>query len=295
MEKLMIQRNWDYTSPAAEPNRKERIVSSVLMALLLLFALLFAGYCIRQVRLYLYPQYNLEWQCRIPQTPDRMPVYEVTPLSSKQYLERNLKLADKIGAEYDHIYCTDNRGIYLDTDAENGVHFLVQNTKTGEFRYHTRKEFWAGWKSAERTELEEKLARYGVVIPDNAKFRIDGNGWHTFTVAPYFREGTVVAGEVRCRFAADSSIVTIENDLLEYTVADSCPVINTKTVRSELVSGKYFRNLGFDRGACLQVVSAGISYMPTKNNSCIPYCIFQIRQENDPQVIKINVPLIAER
>lgn len=224
-----------------------------------------------------------------------MPVYEVTQFSSKEYLERNLKLADRIGAEYNHIYCSDNHGIYIDSDAENGVHLLIQNNESGEFQYHTRKHFWTGWKYADRTELEKKLAFYGISIPENAQFHIDGNGWHTFAVASYFREGTVVAGEVRCRYAEDGSIVTLENDLLEYTAAEYCPVINTKTVRSELVSGKYFRNMGFDRGANLKVVSAQISYMPTTDNSCIPYCSFQIQQEDEPELMTIRIPLLQER
>ena len=294
MEELIIQRNWDYTSSTAEANRKDRIVVSVIMVLLFAFAVLFTGYCIRKVHSFLYPQYNLEWQCQIPNIPNSMPVYEVTLLSSKEYLERNLKLADRIGAEYNHIYCNDKQGIYIDSDAENGVHLLIQNNETGEFQYHTRKHFWTGWKYADRTELEKKLAFYGISIPEIAQFHIDGNGWHTFTVASYFREGTVVAGEVRCRYAEDGSIVTLENDLLEYTAAEYSPVVNTKTVRSELASGKYFRNAGFDRGANLKVVSAGLSYMPTKNNSCIPYCSFQIQQEDEPELITIRIPLLQE-
>lgn len=295
MEELIIQRNWDCTSTTAEANRKDRIVVSVIMVLLFAFAVFFAGYCIRKVHTYLYPQYNLEWQCQIPQTPDSMPVYEVTPFSSKECLEQNLKLADRIGAEYTHIYCNDNHGIYIDADPENGIHLLIHNNETGEFQYSTRKHFWTGWKCADRTELEKKLALYGISIPENAQFNIDGNGWHTFTVASYFREGTVVAGEVRCRYAADGSVVTLENDLLEYTATEYCPVINTKTVRSELVSGKYFRNAGFDRGANLKVVSAGLSYMPTKNNSCIPYCSFQVKQEDEPELVTIRIPLLQER
>ena len=295
MEELIIQRNWDYTSSTAEANRKDRIVVSVIMVLLFAFAVLFTGYCIRKVHSFLYPQYNLEWQCQIPNIPNSMPVYEVTLFSSKEYLERNLKLADRIGAEYNHIYSNDKQGIYIDSDAENGVHLLIQNNETGEFQYHTRKHFWTGWKYADRTELEKKLTFYGISIPEIAQFHIDGNGWHTFTVASYFREGTVVAGEVRCRYAADGSIVTLENNLLEYTAAEYSPVVNTKTVRSELVSGKYFRNAGFDRGANLKVVSAGLSYMPTKNNSCIPYCSFQIQQEDEPELITIRIPLLQKR
>lgn len=295
MEELIIQRNWDYTSSTAEANRKDRIVVSVIMVLLFAFAVLFTGYCIRKVHSFLYPQYNLEWQCQIPNIPNSMPVYEVTLFSSKEYLERNLKLADRIGAEYNHIYSNDKQGIYIDSDAENGVHLLIQNNETGEFQYHTRKHFWTGWKYADRTELEKKLTFYGISIPEIAQFHIDGNGWHTFTVASYFREGTVVAGEVRCRYAADGSIVTLENNLLEYTAAEYSPVVNTKTVRSELASGKYFRNAGFDRGANLKVVSAGLSYMPTKNNSCIPYCSFQIQQEDEPELITIRIPLLQKR
>ena len=295
MEELIIQRNWDYASSTAEANRKDRIVVSVIMVLLFAFAVLFTGYCIRKVHSFLYPQYNLEWQCQIPNIPNSMPVYEVTLFSSKEHLEQNLKLADKIGAEYNHIYCNDKLGIYIGSDAENGVHLLIQNNETGEFQYHTRTHFWTGWKYADRTELEKKLAFYGISIPEIAQFNIDGNGWHTFTVASYFREGTVVAGEVRCRYAADGSIVTLENNLLEYTAAEYSPVVNTKTVRSELVSGKYFRNAGFDRGANLKVVSAGLSYMPTKNNSCIPYCSFQIQQEDEPELITIRIPLLQKR
>ena len=265
------------------------------MVLLFAFAVLFTGYCIRKVHSFLYPQYNLEWQCQIPNIPNSMPVYEVTLFSSKEYLERNLKLADRIGAEYNHIYCNDKQGIYIDSDAENGVHLLIQNNETGEFQYHTRKDFWTGWKCADRTELEKKLALYGISIPNNAQFRIDGNGWHTFSVASYFCEGTVVSGEVRCRYAEDGSVVTLENDLLEYTATEYSPVVNTKIVRSELASGKYFRNAGFDRGANLKVVSAGLSYMPTKNNSCIPYCSFQIQQEDEPELITIRIPLLQER
>lgn len=301
MEELVIQRHWEHNESnntigvRAEINKKDHIITSVIMISLLSFALLFAGYCFRKVHAYLYPQYNLEWRCQIPQIPASMPVYEVTPSDSKDYLEHNLEVAERIGAEYNHIICTNKRGIYIDTDRENGVHLLLQNHSNGEYRYRARKGFWTNWKSADRTELEEILSFYSIEIPANAQFRVDGNGWHTFTVEPYFSDGTMITGEVRCRYAGDGFVTALDNSLTEYTISEFRPVINANTVRSELESGKYFRNMGFDSRESLQILSARITYARSANGSCVPHCCFQIRQGSEPELEEIMIPLLSDR
>lgn len=301
MEELVIQRHWEHNESnntigvRTEINKKDHIITSVIMISLLSFALLFAGYCFRRVHSYLYPQYNLEWRCQIPQIPASMPVYEVTPLNSKDYLEQNLEVAERISAEYNHIICTSKRGIYIDTDREDGVHLLVQNHSNGEYRYRTQKAFWSGWKSADRSELEQILSIYSIEIPANAKFRVNGNGWYTFTVEPYFSDGTMITGEVRCRYAGDGFVTALENSLTEYTISEFRPVINANTVRSELESGKYFRNMGFDNRESLQIQSARITYARSANGSCVPHCCFQIRQGGEPELEEIMIPLLTDR
>ena len=296
MEELVIQRHWEHTaSNNAGIQRKDRIITSVIMVLLLSFAILFAGYCIRKVHSYLYPKYSLEWQCQIPQIPASMPIYEVTPLSSKGYLEQNLEVAERIGAEYNHIICTNKRGIYIDTDRENGVHLLLQNHSNGEYRYHTQKPIWTGWKRADRREMEEALSFYSIEIPANAQFRVNGNGWHTFIVEPYFSDGTMITGEVRCRYAGDGFVTALDNSLTEYTISEFRPVVNANTVRSELASGKYYRNMGFDNRESLQILSARIIYARSANGSCVPHCCFQIQQGSDTEFEEIMIPLLADR
>lgn len=301
MEELVIQRHWERNEPnntigvRTEINKKDHIITSVIMILLLSIALLFAGYCFRKVHTYLYPQYSLEWQCQIPQIPASMPVYEVTPSDSKGYLEQNLEVAVRIGAEYNHIICTNKRGIYIDTDRENGVHLLLQNHSNGEYRYYTHKPIWTGWKRADRREMEEALSFYSIEIPANAQFRVNGNGWYTFTVEPYFSDGTMITGEVRCRYAGDGFVTALENSLTEYTISEFRPVINANTVRSELESGKYFRNMGFDNRESLQITSARIIYARSANGSCGPYCCFQIQQGSDTELEEIMIPLLSDR
>ena len=305
MEELVIQRHWERNAPnnestntiglKTENSKKDHIITSVIMILLLSFALFFTGYCFRKVHAYLYPQYSLEWQCQIPQIPASMPIYEVMPLSSKDYLEQNLEVAERIGAEYNHIICTSKRGIYIDTDREDGVHLLLQNHSNGEYRYRTRKGYWTGWKSADRRELEETLSFYSIEIPANAQFRVEGNGWHTFTIAPYFNEGIMITGEIRCRYAGDGLVTALENSLIEYTISEFHPVINTNTVRHELESGKYFRNMGFDNNESIQIQSARITYAQSSNGSCVPYCCFQIQQGSDTELEEIMIPLLSDR
>lgn len=301
MEELVIQRHWERNESnhtigvRTEINKKDHIITSVIMILLLSFALLFAGYCFRKVHAYLYPQYSLEWQCQIPQIPASMPVYEVTPSDSKDYLEQNLEVAERIGAAYNHIICTSKWGIYIDTDRENGVHLLLQNHSNGEYRYHTQKAFGSGWKSGDRRELEEKLSFYSIEIPSNAQFRVDGNGWHTFTVEPYFSGGTMITGEVRCRYAGDGLVTALENNLLEYTVSENRSAINAHTVRGKLESGKYFRNMGFDNRESLRILSARITYARSANGSFVPHCCFQIQQGSDTELEEIMVPLLTDR
>lgn len=305
MEELVIQRHWERNAPnnestntigvETENSKKDHIIASVIMILLLSFALLFTGYCFRKVHAYLYPQYSLEWQCQIPQIPASMPVYEVMPLSAKDYLEQNLQVAERIGAEYNHIICTSKRGIYIDTDREKGVHLLLQNHSNGEYRYHTQKAFWSSWKSADRREIEQILSFYSIEIPTNAQFRVDGNGWHTFNVEPYFSEGTMITGQIRCRYASDGSVTVLDNKLLEYSISEFRPVINANTARNELESGKYFRNTGFDNSGSLQILSAKIIYARSANGSCVPHCCFQIRQGSDPELEEIMIPLLTDR
>lgn len=304
MEELIIQKHWDHAAlnvesnhiigVRTENNKKDRIITTVIIILLLSFALLFTGYCFRKVRSYLYPQYNLEWQCQVPQIPSSMPVYEVMPISSQESLEQNLQLAEMIGAEYTRIFCTEKHGIFIDADSENGVHLLIQNNENRGYRYLTRKHFWTGWKSADRTELEKQLQLYSISIPDNAQFRVDGNGWHTFAIDPYLRDGAMIAGEIRCRYASDGSVVALENELLEYVIAEYCPVINAQTVQNELLSGKYFRNMGIDGGANLRILSSGITYKQTNDHSCVPYCCFQIQQGSSTELKEIMIPLLTE-
>lgn len=222
-------------------------------------------------------------------------VYRCRRKHASSVLSYNLEVAERIGAEYNHIICTNKRGIYIDTDRENGVHLLLQNHSNGEYRYRARKGFWTSWKSADRTELEEILSFYSIEIPANAQFRVDGNGWHTFTVEPYFSDGTMITGEVRCRYAGGGVVTVLENSLTEYTISEFHPVINANTVRSKFESGKYFRNMGFDNRESLQILSARIIYAQSANGSCGPFCCFQIQQGSDTELEEIMIPLLADQ
>ncbi|MBQ8663303.1 MAG: hypothetical protein IJ471_05550, partial [Eubacterium sp.] len=60
-----------------------------------------------------------------------------------------------------------------------------------------------------------------------------------------------------------------------------------------LESGKYFRNMGFDSGANINILSARIAYAKTKEDSCVPYCCFKVQQGSDSEVKEIMIPLLA--
>jgi len=85
------------------------------------------------------------------------------------------------------------------------------------------------------------------VIPENAEFTIEGDGWHSLTSHQYIDGNTLIDGTLRVRMAEDGSIREIQNQLLSYTYYTKVNIITPEEAVNLLKAGHFNDESYFER------------------------------------------------
>ena len=126
---------------------------------------------------------------------------------------------------------------------------VFANHSTGDFlnvTYHDRSyEYTAsgghgqGAVGAEENVLREKLAAYGIVIPEGAEFTCEGDGWYCFTATPAPGGAQTVSGTLQCRYLEDGTFREIDNAMAALTAYRQEEVISPREAFGRLQRGKF--------------------------------------------------------
>lgn len=165
---------------------------------------------------------------------------------------------------------------------------VFANHSTGDFlnvTYHDRSYEYRASASGdapgvEGTEsvLQEKLADFGISVPEGAAFTYEGDGWHSFT-ARFLPQGEqVVNGVLRCEYREDGTFGEIDSTLAVLTPYKEEPILTQAEALERLRRGKFDGAILFEQswvqGA--QILDCTLDYQADTKGFYQPVYVFTI-------------------
>lgn len=184
---------------------------------------------------------DIRWtlNCDLPEAASQAPVYRNQKRTIADCDAFATEFETIIGTRLDDISYYQEAAYYLCHGGETGAHFLYVHYLDTGYEYQWIANTDTAWADGSREDLVAALEKYPVQIPDYAEFTVDGDGWHSFTVAQYVDGATMTDGTLRCRYGADGTVREIENDLLTYTYYDLADILSPEEAYQKLCRGDF--------------------------------------------------------
>lgn len=191
--------------------------------------------------------------CELPEATDTAPVYRTQTLSSEECDRFGMEFETLVQADFHEILYYDKETYFIDRGlGGNGAHFLLVSWLDGSYEYSHIQNGYDDpeiyWGFGEREQLEELLASYPVMIPEQAEFTYEGDGWHSFRAEQLTDGALMLDGTLRCRFGS-GQIWEIDNRLVSYAYYASEPVISSEEAVQLLRQGWFSGGDTFDHNA----------------------------------------------
>lgn len=182
---------------------------------------------------------NVAWElrCGLEDTGKMVSVYRTEPLDKAACDAFGAAFAVNAGITFPDAYYYDSFTLFANHATGD---FLQVNYRDGSYKYDLGTDTW-GMDAAQVDEaaLRELLQPYGISVPEDADFRYDGHGMHTFTVEMQASDGGLLDGMVSCFCKGDGILDQIENNLVTFRYCGDEPVISETQAYERLCGGKF--------------------------------------------------------
>ncbi len=198
-----------------------------------------------------------------------------------------------IDTEYTTISYYQEAAYYMDQSGdENGAHFLYLSYLDQSYEYRRSMGDDPVWAAADRDTIEAALGKYPCLIPEYARFEVQEEGWHSFTVDKHIDGAMMMDGELRCRYAEDGIVREIHNDLLSYTYYDLVAIISPEEAHQRLREGKFSDGGYFEYMSpeTVQVISCEPGYEIDTKGFYQPVYYFEVASEDGKYLDTIMIP-----
>lgn len=192
-------------------------------------------------------------KCDFPAVETQVGVYRIQTRSYDDCDAFAEAFKQIINTEYNTVSYYQEAAYYMDNGTEGGAHFLYVNYLDQGYTYSTHYDDNTAFIDADRETVEAALGKYPLMIPPNAAFAAEGEGWHSFTVTQQVDGDALLDGTLRVRYAADGTVRNIENGLLSYAYYDSVSVISPESAYQQLCEGHFNDNGYLEHRAPSQV------------------------------------------
>lgn len=186
------------------------------------------------------------------------------------------KYEEHVGYSVSDSYFTSDKRYNLGVD-HTGLTFIYTDSTSYEGTVAT---------SVDEKALREALKKYGVIIPTEAVYTVNGGIMHNFKVSMAKVGDKIIDGEVHCDFYTDGTIKYIDYDLIEYEPVDESEVI------SEAEAYKYIKDGQFKSYRDIQsmdVKSVKLEYIANSRGYLQPIYKFEASTNGET----IFIPVLA--
>ena len=187
---------------------------------------------------------DVEWilECDLPQEQETAMVYKAPSVSQSECDAYADAFAARWGGEYDDIYYYDEDIYYRDYDTNGCMAYLTVSRLDGSFSLwiEARSDEEQVLAELERAEVEAMLTEYGITIPSEAEFMLDGEEKiHIFRAEGIVTADGLLNGECRVRLSEDGSYLDVDHRLVSYTPCAQEKIISPEAALQKLLDG-YF-------------------------------------------------------
>lgn len=231
---------------------------------------------------------NVEFtlDCQLPEASDTAPVYRTQTLTQAECDRFGMEFEALVQADFHEILYYDKETYFIDRGlGGNGAHFLLVSWLDGSYEYshiqngYNDPEIY--WGYGEREQLEELLAAYPVMVPEQAEFSYEGDGWHSFQVHQLTDGALMLDGSLRCRFGS-GEIWEIDNCLVSYAYHKTESILSPDAAFSRLKEGWFSGGDTFDYYApeAVSVLECALAYRIDTKGFYQPVYLFTLAGEN---------------
>lgn len=223
---------------------------------------------------------NTRWtlSCTLPIAESNAPIYRAQSITKEECDAFGAAFAKTFNITFDDIKYYDKETYFMDHGGSDGSHFLIVSYLDGSYDYSRHKWDEDIWADADRQTLLSALEGYPLVIPKEAAFSVEGDGWHSFTADRLVVGENMYDGVIRCRYADDGEIYWIENHLICYTMYGQTEIISPEEAYNALCAGNFSGGESFERRKPeeVKVMGAALEYRIDTKGFYRPVYIFDL-------------------
>ena len=224
--------------------------------------------------------------CTLPVLTDTAPVYRTQTLTKEECDRFGMEFEDLVQADFHEILYYDKETCFIDRGlGGNGAHFLWVSWLDGSYDYtHVQTGYdepEVRWSSASREQLELMLTAYPVMIPQQAEFTDEGDGWHSFQAYQLADGALMLDGTLRCRFGS-GNIWIVDNHIVSYAFYRDEPVRSPEDALTLLKQGWFSDADTFNYYAPeeVSILACELTYRIDTKGFYQPVYLFTLAAEN---------------
>ena len=232
---------------------------------------------------------QLENKGKLSKTRQLKDIYYITSLTEEQTRKKADMLFSKLGTKTEEKDIYENTAIYYSQDRKYSIWIEFQD---GSYSYtdysHFGKENLKKKSKASKEEVQQALEKLGVVIPNDAIFKEEENGYR-FLVPMQIQENTIQNGDITCSYCEDGSIQKMNNNCITYDKVKEKQIISEQEAYEEIVKGRFQYDEHFmGKLETMVVEDVKLSYELDTKGYYVPIYVFQVNINGQPQNIEIK-------
>ncbi len=289
-----------YSATRKEDKKTLRILvyAAIPMVITLAIASIFIVYAVKDygnlqgAAIYKVSTKNVEWAAKYELSKEEktVSIYKAQTYNTKTCDEFGKAFLDGRATRELDICYYDQETYYLD-HYEHSL-FVSHLDRSYEYEYHPN-EGQREPAEADQATIETLLGEYGIVIPENAVFTYEGDGWHRFDVPMKSKEGDTVGGTLRCRYSSEGFIYVIHNNLVSFTYCAEEQTISEAEAFEQMKRGNFYGGI-FEMLSPknVTVVSCELEYQVDTKGYYQPVYMFKVMYDGVEDEMRIMIPAL---
>lgn len=227
--------------------------------------------------------------CQLPTLNASQSVYRTQVKSTDQCDAFAEEIAETFGM---HVDLTS----YYQDFAYYNLHpggLLLVNYFDGSYEFH---KSGSGpntpWTQTDRQTLETALKDYPVLLPAEAVFTSEEDGWHSFSIDCQVYGSILYDGTLRVRYADPGSVQIVENNLCSFVYYKDLTIISPEEAYAQLVAGNY-QDDGYFESAnpdIISVTECTLDYQVDTKGFYQPIYHFSLESDDGSYIYRAMIP-----
>lgn len=234
---------------------------------------------------------QLENKGKLSKTRQLKDIYYITPLTEEQTRKKADMLFSKLGTKTEEKDIYENTAIYYSQDRKYSIWIEFQDgsySYTDYSHFGKREDKPEKKLKASRQEVQQALEKLGVVIPNDAIFKEEENGYR-FLVPMQIQADTLQNGDITCSYYEDGSIQNMKNGCITYEKVKEKQIISELEAYNEIVQGRFqYEEHYAGKLETMVVEDVKLTYELDTKGYFVPIYVFQTNINGKTQDIKVK-------